>query len=650
MDVIRLPRAVAPLLVASWLFGAADPAAALETRPCAGQPLFVCGSVTVPLDRSGATPGALRLRVAALRRARGQRGVVLALSGGPGQGSVDVASSFLLALDPILRRRRLVVFDQRGTGRSGGLSCPSLQRLGALDAVPPVLVRACADRLGARRTSYTTADSVADIETLRTALGVPRLTLAGISYGTYVAIQYARAYPQRVERLILDSVVGPEGIDAFLLDSYARVDRVLREQCAARRCRRITPDPVADVRALTGQLATAPLHGTRFDARGRRQPTALRSADELFLLLLAGDLNPYLQPALPAAIAAARAGDRALLLRLRRIGNGAPTRTRDLSLALNVVTTCADVRLPYTFMTPIEQRGPLVDGALGAIAPEVADPLGLSAVRSTSLAEDCLLWPEGDRPAAPSAAPLPDVPALLLGGRLDLRTPAENADALAELLPRAQVVKVPGSGHDVLDTDLSGCVTLALRRFWGERRMGRPCRGAGNQIDPFPRPPRTLRAVAPARGVRSERGRVVAAVLDTVVDARVTALQSLYAGYRQLAGGGLRAGSFSCRRRRRATAVARLLVRPRRARERHVTRRSRRSHRRRARARRTLRWASSSQRSECFGSARRTARALACERWRVRAHRKRAGFAQRMSHQTSVGADRVAAKEETRGV
>jgi hypothetical protein len=38
-------------------------------------------------------------------------------------------------------------------------------------------------------------------------------------------------------------------------------------------------------------------------------------------------------------------------------------------------------------------------------------------VRSTSYAEDCLLWPE-QSPPGPSTEPLPDVPALLLSGLL----------------------------------------------------------------------------------------------------------------------------------------------------------------------------------------------------------------------------------------
>jgi pimeloyl-ACP methyl ester carboxylesterase len=61
---------------------------------------------------------------------------------------------------------------------------------------------------------------------------VRKVALMGVSYGTFVAEQYARRFPTHVSRLILDSVVLPHGIDAFSLDSYARMGRVLRAQCA----------------------------------------------------------------------------------------------------------------------------------------------------------------------------------------------------------------------------------------------------------------------------------------------------------------------------------------------------------------------------------------------------------------------------------
>jgi hypothetical protein len=145
----------------------------------------------------------------------------------------------------------------------------------------------------------------------------------------------------------------------------------------------------------------------------------------------------------------------------------------------------------------------------------------------------------------PFEEPLPDVRTLLLSGRLDFRTPLENARGLGELLPRHELVGVGGTGHDVLDSDITGCAALALRRFAQSRKVGKPCVGKSNAVEPFPTPPRKLRDFRTAPGVPGARGRVVFGVLDTAVDARVTALQTLYAGFDPVRGGGLRGGRFS---------------------------------------------------------------------------------------------------------
>ena len=60
------------------------------------------------------------------------------------------------------------------------------------------------------------------MEAIRAELGVEKLTLFGISYGTELAIAYARAYPQHVERLILDSVVDADDTDPYLTPRSAR--------------------------------------------------------------------------------------------------------------------------------------------------------------------------------------------------------------------------------------------------------------------------------------------------------------------------------------------------------------------------------------------------------------------------------------------
>ena len=185
----------------------------------------------------------------AIQRA-GPAKVLIALSGGPGQSAVSSASSFAISLEPALRRYRLAVLDQRGTGKSGVLNCPNLQRLRSLDAYTPQAVAACASRIGPRRAFYSTADTVLDIDALRQALGADKIALMGISYGTHVALQYARAFPDHVDRLILDSIVGPDGPDPFLLDTYRNSRACSRAVRRTARCRNATKDPVADVGAL----------------------------------------------------------------------------------------------------------------------------------------------------------------------------------------------------------------------------------------------------------------------------------------------------------------------------------------------------------------------------------------------------------------
>jgi pimeloyl-ACP methyl ester carboxylesterase len=538
---LRLKLAAALALVALAVV-APSALAAPSLKACSGQDEFGCATLDVPLDRTGAIPGVVPLHYAVQRH--GPRPVLIALAGGPGQAGVAAASSYALSLEPALRRYRVAVLDQRGTGESGVLRCPNLQRLRSLDALQPASVAACANRIGARRDLYSTADTVLDIEDLRKTLGVDKIALAGISYGTHVALQYARAFPDHVDRLILDSIVGPDGPNAFMLDTWRNLPRILTEQCARGACRNTTRDPVADVAALVKRLnASGPLRGSSFDERGRRRATEYRNPDELAFLIVAGDLNPYLQASLPAALSAARLGDSSLLMRLRRIGQGAPLATGELSFGLYAAAGCADMSTPYSLLTPFAARGPAVEAAMAAIPVTDYDPFDAATVIRTGNVDDCSQWPVGPvRP--PFTGPLPDVPALLLGGRLDTRTPIENAFAAKAELPHASVVTLKGSGHDTMDSDVTGCIALAMQRFIADRAVGHPCVDHDNGVAPTPLPPRGVSDFRSAPGVGGDRGRALFAVLDTAADARLSVLQTLYAGL-ESRGGGLHGGYYT---------------------------------------------------------------------------------------------------------
>src|SRR5205807_991917 len=153
----------AALSAAMALAVAAPPAGALNFTRCASGSAFRCAHLDVPLDRSGAVPGTIRLFVERRGPTVGApRGAVLALAGGPGQAAAPLADDFATLLGAALRTRDLIVFDQRGTGKSGLLRCPDLERVDQRPEAAAAEVAAagegCANALGAARAHYDTID------------------------------------------------------------------------------------------------------------------------------------------------------------------------------------------------------------------------------------------------------------------------------------------------------------------------------------------------------------------------------------------------------------------------------------------------------------------------------------------------------------
>ncbi|MEX2495918.1 MAG: prolyl aminopeptidase [Woeseia sp.] len=99
---------------------------------------------------------------------------VVFLHGGPGGGCSEKMRQFF---DP--KRYRIVLFDQRGSGKS---------------------------RPHAGLEANTTWDLVEDIERLRRHLQVERWQVFGGSWGSTLALAYAQTYPERVTELVLRGI------------------------------------------------------------------------------------------------------------------------------------------------------------------------------------------------------------------------------------------------------------------------------------------------------------------------------------------------------------------------------------------------------------------------------------------------------------
>lgn len=540
MPLLRLwaPGAVALLLFLALATLTAPARAAIGVSACtpAG---FVCESVPVPLDRTGAVPGQVPLlaqRLAASPTGTPTPQAVIALAGGPGQAATPFAADFAESLKPFLAGRDLVVFDQRGTGASGGLSCNGFSANGPSTTGQ---VRACADSLGLARDYYRTPDSAEDIEALRVAGGYDKLVLYGVSYGTRLALTYAALHPDRVAALILDSVVPLDGPDVWARPSFAALGRVLGDLCSGGACRGASKNALGDLRRLSARLERSPLRGRITAPAGGRLRVELTRLG-LWQILLAGDLNPALRAEFPGAVSAALRGDATPILRLRAraVGltgtaqSGAPNST------LFVATRCSETAFPWT-AAAADQRIAQARGAITSLPAATFAPFSPLVAYQGSVAALCAYWPGESRPE-PALGPLPQVPTLVLSGSADLRTPLEEARRAVSAIPDARVVPVAGSGHSVLGSDVGGCADDEVAAF--AQGTTASCTPEATPFTPTPRPPLRLRELPG----RSRVLKAVEAVRLTLNDVRRQLIGDAIAAGRPVRSGsktgGLRGG------------------------------------------------------------------------------------------------------------
>jgi pimeloyl-ACP methyl ester carboxylesterase len=523
-------RALALLAALSGLLATASAAQALTFRTC-GKPGIRCAVVTVPLDRTGGAPGTIGLhveRVAATARAT--KPPLLTLSGGPGDRATAVTLRYANRFAQARRDRDLIVFDQRGLGRSGPISCPEVDSGQRPDRALP----ACAEQLGGARHAYTSVDSAEDIEAIREALGVPTIALYGNSYGTWVAQVYARRHPDHVERLVFDSAIPPgELADTLDLRVYQRLPGLLRALCSGRSCRGLTTDLARDLYGLLDALDRKPLRARWYDADGKSRTVSL-NRDGVLNALTDIDLRPNLRAEIPRAVAAARRGDPALLARFASPQSRGSAGPGASNLTINEITQCEERPFPWDRTASPVARLAQAQAAADALPDSAFAPVGRAMAMVTSLVPTCAHWPA--RPEPPDfGGPLPAVPALVLAGEADLRTPLESAQELRDLLPGSRLLVIPNDGHSSLQGDTTGCARRAAAVFL---RGGVPAASCPARPDPYS--PRAL----PPRSVDSAGGAARVARL-TVQDALRECDAGIYNDDGHSRGGGLYGGSYS---------------------------------------------------------------------------------------------------------
>jgi prolyl oligopeptidase len=193
-------------------------------RSASGSVEAELGRLSLPESRRTATSRNIELAFVRFPSTAKKPGPpIVFLAGGPGGSGIEAAKGPLFALFQSLRAvGDVIALDQRGTGMSKpSLDCHEAWRLpydqpATAERVLAAAVehsRACAEALratGIDLTAYNTQESADDLEDLRRALGVPRLSLWSVSYGTQLALMTIRRHEASLDRVVLAGVQGPD--------------------------------------------------------------------------------------------------------------------------------------------------------------------------------------------------------------------------------------------------------------------------------------------------------------------------------------------------------------------------------------------------------------------------------------------------------
>ncbi|MFI6041086.1 alpha/beta fold hydrolase [Nocardia sp. NPDC051321] len=427
-----------------------------------------CGVQSRPLVADRPELGTVAVSYALIRRSKldvPAAGTIAPNPGGPGVPLIAHAAQATQLSAQLLDDHDLLLIDPRGTGLSSPLGCGADEagyELGTREYQQQTVGR-CAEQLGQRAAGYTSAATADDFDAIRARLGIPKLVLYGISYGTYLMPIYAERHPDTVQSIVLSGAYPPE-FDLLSRPSAEAVSLALQRICdRSRACDGATA--VADLRTVAQRSAAQPL------TIAGRNPFQLSESKLATLVFEVASTNvgadprqPTLLGALPAALHGAANGDDTGFRHWAEQAGAEPT-AENIDLFMTVA--CNDYPNLWNRQSPLPERVQQYRAGLASAGPD-----GVGAFSAEGFGagqrdggDACIQWPAvtSAYPGRPVSA-LPNVPVLVMSGDLDAITPDANGKRVAAGFPNATFLSVPNTGH-VPDLEPSGCVTDLVARF-----------------------------------------------------------------------------------------------------------------------------------------------------------------------------------------
>jgi len=444
-----------------------------ESTPCKTQLArgiqVRCGYLRVPETRaraSGKTSKTVRLytTIFSSTQPNPSKRALVVLHGGPGGSSAPFVrwvgggsgSSLLSSGD-------VVLFDQRGSGNSlpstscylelSGLQPINTSSENVVEEVKATLAcKVRLERTGIDLSSYTTIENAADVDDLRRALGYAQFDALGASYGSRLALEVARLYPQSLRSMTLTGVYAPGTSAINSVTSFDEsLSTVFRLCSASLDCVSRYPDLERLLSRAYSQLNANPITLDLPEMGGPR-----RIDGELLLELIRNELytrrGAEFLPALLLEIERNELEPNSLE-RLSRAASDVLGRDPSVGDGAHYSTMCSS---DWPLWTPLPTN----------LRPEVSR--SMATLNFDLYKNICAGWTGAAQVQNLKSVTSP-IPALLVSGEFDPITPPRLARFAAQSLPLSQSVTVPASGHSAI-FERGRCFADTVKAFLLESR------------------------------------------------------------------------------------------------------------------------------------------------------------------------------------
>lgn len=442
--------AFAALVMTSAAVSAQERVSRFERAPCpfergdwARDVTLECGWFITPEVREKPQGRPVRLAVAVFRakEANGDPPLVL-LHGGPGQSGLRIYAR-ATAEGPLRMTRDVVIYDQRGAGLSQPRLCPEFQQVLTVvrnlntdrekEEATNNGIRQCIASLLAQEiepAAYNTSTSADDLTDLRKALGYATWDVYGGSYGARLAQEAMRRDPTGIRSVVMESPVtrGPETQAEFDLSFQRAVEQVFTDCTTQPACRAAFPAIEDDFYAVHDELNKTPLAVVVKDGSLKLDGARLTAIINNHVIDRPGRIAQ-----LPFLLSELRRGD--AMRAAQRVVGFRPENT--------VIMTPSDHEPLLRLVNCFDVYGARYREMRKVARQQIRAPFLNTALELS----DCTLWQKRFADPSTQEPVRSDIPALIVTGRYDDRTPTNHARRIAASLSRAYLFEFPNEGH-----------------------------------------------------------------------------------------------------------------------------------------------------------------------------------------------------------